>query len=97
MSVIEKKMENTNDVIEDLKSMTTQLRVDLTRAIQSVEKTKAEFADATGLRLAAHEHDMQSIVSEAQRKFNEHDVGLKDLFNRTAASVTRLEAQFRDL
>ena len=97
MSVIEKKMENMNDVIEDLKSMTTQLRVDLTTAIRSVEQAKMDFADATGLKLAAHERDMQSIVSEAQKKFNDLDEGLKDLFNRTATSVTGLEAQFRDL
>ena len=94
--MIEKKMDNINAVIEALKSMATKLRVNLTAAMRGVEKATVDFADATGLKVAAHEHDMQSIVSDAQRKFNELDVGLKYLFNRTAASVIGLEAHLRN-
>ena len=94
---MESRIASLERQMADLVYMSTQLRDDLTQAVQNVEAAKITFADATGLKLAEHEMKMQGLFEETKRKFQEVDGSLGDSFSRTAASVAALEAQVNNI
>ena len=61
---MESRIASLERQMADLVSMSTQLRDDLSQAVQNVEAAKIAFADATGLKLAEHEMKMQGLFEE---------------------------------